>query len=318
MFRRIAYCLLLCILGAPASLSAANTDEVGLFVRFFEKKIYYLNRTEDIRIKVSVVNNSLEAYRFKVADDVVFNQDFEVKTPANEQLHHSQEFTIKRGSIQYVFFKEIVLKPGEEFGFIVRLDRFITFDRAGLFSVQGIFYPELLRENRSVALRSNRLSLNVRPPIEVPKLLALVEQETGRIIEREILPPDEVVDFTIRARQKSQWEKFLLYIDVERLLLRQPEWRARFEKSPEEERLRLIDEYRGMLKNELVDQDILVIPNEFEIQATTYTAHEGQVTVLEKFKYRDYTELKSYTYYLERRDRHWMITNYEVKNLGTE
>jgi hypothetical protein len=42
------------------------------------------------------------------------------------------------------------------------------------------------------------------------------------------------------------------------------------------------------------------------------------VQVLEKFRQRDFTELKRYTYYLTRRDRIWLITGYETVNLGTE
>ena len=120
------------------------------------------------------------------------------------------------------------------------------------------------------------------------------------------------------ARQRSQWEKFFLYLDIEALLLNNSDWRIRYEKLSEEGRLELIEDYKTGLKAELVDQDILVIPDDFEIETTTYTAFEGQITVLEKFDYRDYTELKLYTYYVERKNTFWMITNYEVLNLGTE
>ena len=318
MDKRFTIYLTLALLLFPVFLATADSTEVGLFIQFYSKKVYYLNRTEDIKIKVTVINNSLEPFRFKVADNVVFNQDFEVRTPANQQLAHSSEFTISRKSFKYVYFKEIMLNPDEEFGYVVQLDRFVTLDRAGLFTVQGSFFPELLRENRSAALRSNYLTLNIRPPIEIPKLEALLEEETGVILQREILPPDEVVDFTIRARQKNQWEKFLLYLDATSLLLNNPEWRAQYEKLPEEGRLKLVSDYKQGLQDEIVDQDILVIPNEFEIENTAYTAIEGNVTVLQKFNYRDYTELKRYTYYLQRKDRYWLITNFEVMNIGTE
>ena len=40
--------------------------------------------------------------------------------------------------------------------------------------------------------------------------------------------------------------------------------------------------------------------------------------MLEKFRQRDFTELKRFTYNLTRRDRIWLITGYETVNLGTE
>lgn len=292
--------------------------DISIFVRFFNKKIFYLNKTEEIKIKVTVVNGALKPVRFRVADNKVFNLDFEVKTPANTVLDHSKEFTIERSSYQYVLFKEMILEPEEEYGFIVDLNRFVDLDRSGLLTVQAFFYPILPPSGKTVPISSNILSLNLRPPLLVPELEALVEEETGEVAEREVIPPDEVVDFTILARQRSQWEKFFIYLDIERLLLKNPDWRARYNRLPEEKRLDLISDYRKELEQELVDQDILVIPTEYEILKTTYSPFEGSVIVLEKFRYRDYTEIKRYTYYLERKDRYWMITDYEVVNLGTE
>jgi hypothetical protein len=86
----------------------------------------------------------------------------------------------------------------------------------------------------------------------------------------------------------------------------------------EDRRQDAIARYKDQLKKETVDIDILVIPSEYEIKQTSYTALEAEVTVEEKFQYRDYAELKEYTYYLERRDNIWVVTDYEIVNLGTE
>ena len=67
----------------------------------------------------------------------------------------------------------------------------------------------------------------------------------------------------------------------------------------------------------MVDKDIQVVPQEYTILNTQYTASRATVTVEMKFRYRDYTEVKEYTYHLERRDRVWMITEYEVANVRT-
>jgi hypothetical protein len=313
---RFVICFLFSITGL---LPVLANEGVSVFIRFYDKKIYYLGRTEDIKIKVSIVNKSIEPFRFKVADDRIFNLDFEVKTPGNIALDHSKEFTIQRNSFQYVYFKEVELEPEEEYGYIVQLDRYIHFDRPGVFTVQAQFHPDLMRDNRGVPMKSNLITLNIRPKIERQELKDLVEVETGEFVEKEVLPPDEVVEFTIRARQRSQWTRFFLYLDVRSLLLNNPEYRVKYEKLPEEGRKNLEQEYREKLKEELVNRDILVIPTEFEIQRTSYTPFEAEVKVLEKFKYPDFTERKLYTYHLIRKqDKYWEIANYEVLNLPTE
>jgi hypothetical protein len=78
--------------------------------------------------------------------------------------------------------------------------------------------------------------------------------------------------------------------------------------------------YREELRNTVVDGDIATIPTEYTIERTTYSAEEGTVIVLEKFKVPtgNYTERKRFTYTLRRRDNIWTIVDYVVFNLGTE
>jgi hypothetical protein len=72
------------------------------------------------------------------------------------------------------------------------------------------------------------------------------------------------------------------------------------------------------LSSEKIDEDILMIPTEFEILKTTYTPREAVVEVLQKFAQRGFKEVKRYTYYLYRKDDIWVIYNYETRNMGTE
>jgi len=80
----------------------------------------------------------------------------------------------------------------------------------------------------------------------------------------------------------------------------------------------MVMEYRQSLQNATVDGDISVIPTTFEILETIYNNNGGRVTVLEKFRIGNYTELRQYVYYLEKREDYWCIVNYTVQGLGTE
>ena len=167
-------------------------------------------------------------------------------------------------------------------------------------------------------VRSNRLTLNVKPPVVTAEEKAKVEAETGALIARAPLPPDEVVAATIQARQKSQWEKFYLYLDLESLLRKNPEKDRIFRKSSDDAQRKMIETFKEDLRRATIDQEISLIPSSFEIQKTTYSASEGTVLVREKFRYPDYTEVKLYTYHLKRDGRFWIIEDYEIRNIGTE
>jgi hypothetical protein len=305
----------------------ADADKVAFEIRFHEKRIYYLNdREHPVSLEATLTNNSSETFRFKMAENRMFNFDFEVTTPTNILLDHAQEFSRARTSNQPVLYREISLEPGDTFGVVVTLNDFIEIPEAGLYSVQGTFYPELylLGPMRDVPagmvepLRSNLLTLSIRPEILFEEERAMIEAETGKRILRQPLPPDEVVDYMLNARQRSQWEKFFLYLDLESLYVKNPGRAESYRRMSEENRRATIARYKQQLQSETVDVDILVIPSEYEIIQTRYTPLEAEVTVIEKFQYRDYVEVKRYTYFLERRDSIWVVTDYEIVNLGTE
>ncbi len=299
------------------ALAAGASEPVDIQIRLFDQRIYYANRADEIRLKVTLANRSPEAYRFRLADDRIFNLDFEARTLANVQLAHSKDFTIGRNRDQYVFFRDVELLPGEEYSFDVTLDRFVEVDQSGVLTVQAFFYPQLFRDASSPRLPSNVVPIHVRPAVLTEKEQQLIERDTNQVLTRAPIPPDEVVEFTIRARQQSQMHRFLLYLDVESLMLGSAEWKRKYDRLDEAGRRELVAQYQQQMLKSVVDQDIQVVPSEFAILNTQYTPAKAVVTVEMKFKYRDYSEVKEYTYHLTRRDRVWMITDYEVMNLRT-
>jgi hypothetical protein len=194
-------------------------------------------------------------------------------------------------------------------------------------------YPELFRHavtrasiteasvNTATAiLESQRLSLSIRPPVITGPDGTPVEMDvaTNAVLARERLAPDQVVEYTITARQRSQWERFFLYLDLEAMLSRDAVRQRKWLTESEEGRRRMVDQYRQELRNPVTDETISVIPTSFIIERTQYGNFEGTVTVLQKFKSNNFTELKRYTYYLSLKDNIWSIVDYSVMNLGTE
>jgi hypothetical protein len=244
----------------------------------------------------------------------------------------AEDLIRRRTASGRIFFREISVESGESFSFVENLRDYADFKEAGAFVVRARIYPELLRseliqtefypqDGPELILESNRLSLNLRPPV-IPGpegTPVAINADLGTILSRERLAPDEVIEYLLSARQKGQWEKFFLYLDLEEIITRDAARRRQWNAESEEGRRRMLERYREELQQNVIDGDISAIPFEFEIERTSYNAQEGTVVALEKFRTgANYTERKRYTYYLKRKDAYWAIVDYVVTNLGTE
>jgi hypothetical protein len=290
----------------------------------------YYSGTDPIYIQVSLINNSANTFYFRLAGDRIFSLDFDVRTMRNRPVEPSDNLLSRRAGSGQVFFRDVAIEPGESFLFVENLLDFADIKEPGSYVAQAKFYPRLYA-NASFSdangsgggedcLVSPRLTVNLRPPLLVDEdgLPQQLDVETNAKLVREGLPPDEVVAFTLTARQKSQWEKFFLYIDLEQMLLRDAARERRFRSESEEGRARMVERFRNDMRNSIIDGDISAIPSSFEIERTSYGPEEGTVVVLERFNQGGYTEKKRYTYHLKKYGDIWSIVDYVVMNLGTE
>lgn len=304
-------------LAAIFLLAAANAAaDVKLSIRFFDKRIYFPE--SEIPIMVTISNESDDTYRFKLADDRVYSLAFEARTPTNRLLDLSDGFKIAMSQSKPVFYRELAIKPGEQYSFREDLERFVRVDVPGIYSVQANFYPELSSSSAAPPIASNLLSLSVRPSPGLPPASEAISAVTGEALKAQALPPDEVVRRTIIARQKGQWNEFFLYLDLESLLSRDQDRKRQYDAESDEGRRRMLERYRADLQTNVVDNDIVVQPYYFEILETRYTEAKGFVSVLEKFQNGQLRMVKEYTYTLQRRDDVWYLVDYVVFNKGTE
>ena len=312
--------------GAQASAAGAaglsQPAGVDVTIRFYDKRLYYPEGS--IPIKVTISNNTAQTYRFKLAEDRVYSLLFEARTPANRPLDLADDYKRTLASTRPVFYREMAVEPGEEYSFVEDLARYVHVADPGSYSVRATFYPELVQSAPGVPqavvspILSNVLILAVRPSPAVPPASDLVSPDTGEILRPEALPPDEVVARTIIARQRSRWNEFFLYLDLESLMNRDETRKRAYDRESDEGRRRLIEGYKADLRTNVVDLDIVTIPASFEIVDTRYSANHGTVRVIEKFDYHSYMMVKEYDYELVRRDNIWYIVGYSVLNKGTE
>lgn len=312
--KRIVFIYLFTFFSLLTLVAATNESGVSLHIEETRTQIY--TPADPIELQISVRNESPDPFLFELAADKVFNLELQVSNLYNETLPASEKYIRERSSNQQVYYREIRLLPGEQFSFFVETSDFVTLDRPGIYFIQAVFSPHM--ENRS-SLSSNTLTLHVQPSMEPDSdYRSEVVDSTQQVLEKHKLPPDQVIDYMLSARQNDEWEKFFLYLDVEQLMLQNSLKKATYRRSSERERVRMVEEYREMLKNEMVDTDILIKPVDYEILKTEYTSEEASVLVDAEFRYPDYTEKRRYVYYLHRPEGYWVIYNYQVLGQGKQ
>jgi hypothetical protein len=300
-----------------ATVCALATAQAELSISFFDKRIFVPG--VEIPVKISIRNATPQAWRFKLADEKRLSVSFDIRSLSNRPLEASDSWKRAMASSSPAFYRELALQPGEEYSFVEDLRNFVAVTEPGTYVVRCTLWPELGSLSGSAPfLSSNALTLSVRPGLPVPGAVEVYRAGTADILRAERIGPDEVVNRTIRARQKNLWNEFFLYLDLERLLRNNQDKRRSYDRESDDGRRRMLETYRTDLMQSVVDSDIVVIPSSFEITETRYGPLYGTVTVIQKFAYDGFKMIKEYTYELEKQDDIWYIVAYMVQNKGTE
>lgn len=301
-------------------IDKADYNDLSVSIKYYNRTMYYPGNRESnpVLVHISIKNNSTETKRFKLADDRMFSIDFDVITIKNQTLPQSENLIKKRTTNRTVYFREIALDNGEEYSFTENLKDYIDIKDPAIYYADLKFYPELYK-SKYISLDSNRLTLEVRPsPSAAASSILPVTDNTSELLKPEDISPDKVVERTIIARQKSLWDQYFLYMDIEAMLQRNAVAKRKYNAVSADERARLLKNYKADLMQSRIDNDIVAVPESFEIEKTLYSRTEGTVTVTEWFKYPNFREKKSYVYKVRQREGIWQIYDYVVTNLGTE
>lgn len=299
---------------------SSKYDDMSVSIKYYDRTMYYPENpdTNPVFVHISIKNNSARTMRFKLADDRMFSVDFNGYTIKKLQIPQTENVIRKRTTNQTVYFREISLETGEEYSFVENLKDYIEISEPSVYYVELKFYPELYK-SKYLSVTSNRLSLEIRPsPSAASSAVLPVKNKSAELLKPEEISPDKVVEQTIIARQKSLWDQYFLYLDIEAMLQRNAPAKRKYISSSAEERARMLKNYRADLMQSRIDNDIVAVPEKFEIERTVYSKTEGTVTVTEWFRYPNYHEKKSYVYKVRQREGIWQIYDYTVTNLGTE
>lgn len=312
------------VLGCLALASAAAQASLG--VSLHDRRIYQPG--SEILVRVTIRNDGAGTYRFKLAEDRRHSVSFELRSLSNRAAAASDSWKRAMASSSPVFYREIALRPGEEYSFVEDLRDYLEVAEPGPYLLHARFWPELFSAAAGgagaalatsvAAVASPALSISIRPGSPTPAAAQLFRADDLSVLRPERIAPDEVVTRTIRARQRGLWNEFFLYLDLERLLKANPEKRRAYDRESDDGRRRMLESYRAELMASTVDNDIVVVPSSFEIVETRYRPAAGTVVAMLRFAYDGFSLLKQYTYELEKRNDIWYIVSYTVLNKGSE
>mgnify|MGYP006266826631 CR=1 FL=1 len=295
-------------------ISSAISQE--LHIGYQDKSIYVPG--SEVLIRLTIRNTSAQTYRFKLAQNRMFNVNFTVTTLQNQPLPPAPQFITERTTNQQLFYRDVTLEPGEEFSFVEDLSRFVSISDSGVYRVEALFFPEL--HTGTPELRAdNALSLTVRPPTDGDTAVqARIDEQTLEILQAQDLPPDQVVEYVLDALQQGAWNRYFLYTDVEGLLLAAPERERAYRRLSAADQRNRLAEFRNQLQREIVEPELSAVPTDYQMVRTTYSPTDATVVMDLQFEYPAFTETKRYTYSLRRSQGVWYIFDYAVTNLGAE
>lgn len=296
--------------------NSLSYEDLSVNIRFSEPKIYKVN--DKVYIDIEVKNRSGKPSSILVADDKRYTFDFELVSLQNKPVGHSREYSNFFNRVQPIFNSMVRLNNNEGFTYRLLLNDYFDINMTGQYFIRAIFHPALkLNNTQTNTVKSNYLTINIRPEsIEDRYIVERKEVERERLLFAEKKAPDEVIEYMINARMKSEWEKFFLYIDLSKMILTNSRFRERYLRADSERQARIIEEYKEYMKQNTIDE-ISLVPVHFNIIKTEYSAGEAKVEAVLRFKQYDFMEDKYYTYFLDKKDDKWFVTSYTVLNIGS-
>lgn len=199
---------------------------------------------------------------------------------------------------------------------MIRLNDFVDIREPGNFIVQAEFIPSV--KNAQPTISSNSLRLSLRPSSPSTQFTHSIDAQTGEILERSPLTPDEVVNFTLNGRQMSQWNRVFLYLNLEALYQRSSDRRAYFLNASESRRVELLENFKEEIRSGEIESGVAVAPDEFEILQVSYTPTHARVLTRQVYYRAQFNEVKQFTWHLERHESIWLITGFAIENIGNQ
>jgi hypothetical protein len=290
-------------------------SSIDISIKFFNKQIYHIG--DPIIVEFNIANTSRDPFLFIASYRKIFTFDFEIYTRTNRPVEHSKEYIIQRRQFQPVMNDEITLKHNEVYGARIDISTWFDLSEPGEYVVRGVFYPNLITAPEYRKLSGTELYLSLKPPY-TEKVRKEERIEEMKRLERESLPPYEVVDFNLQSLMEKDFEKYFLYIKMDKFIMQFNNAKKKYLDARDIDKPIVIEIFKQYLMGKNTLESVPfdeTIPTDFEIERTVIEKNDAEVTVTEYFEYGRVTETKRYTYYLHLYGDKWLVENYDVVNI---
>ncbi len=274
----------------------------------FDETTFRLN--SDIFIDVKIINNSKERKIIKLSPLDYESFYFFLRTSENEVIDYKDAYKLKTTEVISSIndIKEIILDPDESITRKINLDEIFDFRKTGFYYIKVNYYPE--PENKLFFYESENYKFLVKSPIIVNQMEKEFEnKKTKKIEEVKKLPPYEIVDDLLDAKMKKDWDRFLYYFDLEKLIYSFQNFGKMYENAKTGKRkFEVLEDFRRYLTVHWQDRIL-----SYQILEAYVKSDEATVDADVEYKVRNLSYILRYTFkFYKNSENEWKIYDYTV------
>ncbi len=295
-----------------------SADGGSYQIRLHDLAIY--NPQSSILIRHTISNESAASFRFRLADNRIFNIEIEMRTEDGRPVAQAPTLLNRRNQNSPILYREILLGPGEEYSFIEPLKEYVEIAQPGSYFIRAQFYPILLSvtEERPRLESQEPLRIVIRPTPTAPQPEATTDVPSPPTpLRRQDIAPDQVVRFLLDARIAEDWDRFFLYLNLTSLYRALPTRDRAYSRLSAQNQLLEIERFRQQLQQERTDEGLALRPLSYSVVQSNYGSDQAQVWADLTFRRSARgSPIRRYQYFLRRDDGSWEIYDYNVQILS--
>lgn len=300
-------------------ISISNISSEESYVSFdYENISYTINLEKDvfkvgetININNIIHNKGKEVIGIEVAEYSHLNFDFTLYKLNGRLVEKSMSFyETKERMIEDIDEpRSETLYPNEQYGMEVNFDYYYENLEPGRYIIEPKFFPLTNIGEYFPTINGKKIQIQI---VSIPyNDINDKNNDDNDKTQIEALSPYDTIDRVLASKIKEDWDVFFSYIDLKRIIVLYNDWYERLLKLPKSKQDSLIEEFKSYFKKNFED-DML----DYQIIRSIRETNTAKV-VAEIYKGEKRIKLTSrYVFELEKRNEYWIITSYEIMNLG--
>ncbi|PIE05065.1 MAG: hypothetical protein CSA76_00985 [Spirochaetales bacterium] len=191
--------------------------DLNFSIRYQNKNIYYPG--DQIKLKITISNPDVpggQEASFHLAENPVESFGFDVRSLSGVPSPLAEGFTSALHNPGA--FRIMHLARGQELSITVNLNDWTELSEPGQYRINAFFYPEGRKRNAGALPANAALDLTVMPETDM-RWQDKLDEDLRQALIRHDLSPRQVVESTLTERAGNRYNRALLYLDLDSLVL---------------------------------------------------------------------------------------------------